>query len=185
MATLRAAGQYPLPGWHASSGCRQCRETRDHLRANIFSSFCIPLIQASESLHCSGVLGPISTRWLDEQRIVGFPHPHVPSDHVPLLATLHVPMLDALCQKAVTRQRRHESIALAVVPSSVSSKSPGKRNPASVLLDSPIPSGVAPVEPIRPTIGSVASSDADEDGLDSPTDEDDDNDSPLASSEEL
>jgi len=32
-----------------------------------------------------GVLGPVDPEWLESNRIVGFPHPNVPSDHFSLL----------------------------------------------------------------------------------------------------
>lgn len=32
-----------------------------------------------------GILGPLSEEWLKECKIVGCPHPHIPSDHFPLL----------------------------------------------------------------------------------------------------
>ncbi|GIY69068.1 CCR4-NOT transcription complex subunit 6-like [Caerostris extrusa] len=43
-------------------------------------------------LHMSvlGVLGPIDSNWLDENRIHGCPHPHIPSDHFPIVAELQL-----------------------------------------------------------------------------------------------
>lgn len=32
-----------------------------------------------------GVLGPLDPEWLQTNKIVGCPHPHVPSDHFSLL----------------------------------------------------------------------------------------------------
>ncbi|XP_055378249.1 CCR4-NOT transcription complex subunit 6-like [Condylostylus longicornis] len=37
-----------------------------------------------------GLLGPISNDWLRENKIVGCPHPHIPSDHFPLLVELEL-----------------------------------------------------------------------------------------------
>ena len=32
-----------------------------------------------------GVLGPLDTDWFVQNKVLGCPHPHVPSDHLPLL----------------------------------------------------------------------------------------------------
>jgi len=37
-----------------------------------------------------GILGPIDSNWLQENKIAGFPHQHVPSDHLPLLVELEL-----------------------------------------------------------------------------------------------
>lgn len=37
-----------------------------------------------------GLLGPISADWLRENKVVGCPHPHIPSDHFPLLVELEL-----------------------------------------------------------------------------------------------
>lgn len=37
-----------------------------------------------------GLLGPVSGDWLRENKIVGCPHPHIPSDHFPLLVELEI-----------------------------------------------------------------------------------------------
>ncbi|XP_037912958.1 CCR4-NOT transcription complex subunit 6-like isoform X2 [Hermetia illucens] len=37
-----------------------------------------------------GLLGPISAEWLRENKVVGCPHPHIPSDHFPLLVELEL-----------------------------------------------------------------------------------------------
>lgn len=37
-----------------------------------------------------GLLGPISGEWLRENKVVGCPHPHIPSDHFPLLVELEL-----------------------------------------------------------------------------------------------
>ena len=43
-----------------------------------------------------GVLGPLDPEWLQSNKIVGCPHPNVPSDHFSLLAEfeLNPPMHD-------------------------------------------------------------------------------------------
>uniref|UniRef100_U5EWB3 poly(A)-specific ribonuclease n=1 Tax=Corethrella appendiculata TaxID=1370023 RepID=U5EWB3_9DIPT len=41
-----------------------------------------------------GLLGPLSSDWLRENKVAGCPHPHIPSDHFPLLVELefiHLP----------------------------------------------------------------------------------------------
>ena len=35
-----------------------------------------------------GILGPVSEEWLKESKIIGCPHPHIPSDHFSLLVEL-------------------------------------------------------------------------------------------------
>ena len=35
-----------------------------------------------------GILGPISEDWLKEGKIIGCPHPHIPSDHFSLLVEM-------------------------------------------------------------------------------------------------
>ncbi|KAG7278002.1 hypothetical protein CRUP_020318 [Coryphaenoides rupestris] len=37
-----------------------------------------------------GVLGPLDTQWLQDNSILGCPHPHIPSDHFSLLAQLEL-----------------------------------------------------------------------------------------------
>lgn len=37
-----------------------------------------------------GLLGPLSNDWLRESKVVGCPHPHIPSDHFPLLVELEL-----------------------------------------------------------------------------------------------
>lgn len=37
-----------------------------------------------------GLLGPISADWLRDNKVVGCPHPHIPSDHFPLLVELEL-----------------------------------------------------------------------------------------------
>lgn len=40
-----------------------------------------------------GVLGPLDPQWMQENKVVGCPHPHVPSDHLPLLAQFEMPLM--------------------------------------------------------------------------------------------
>jgi len=40
------------------------------------------------SMRTLGILGPISEEWLKESKIIGCPHPHIPSDHFSLVVEL-------------------------------------------------------------------------------------------------
>ena len=41
-----------------------------------------------QSMKPLGILGPISEEWLKEGKIIGCPHPHIPSDHFSLLVEM-------------------------------------------------------------------------------------------------
>jgi len=41
-----------------------------------------------QSMRTLGILGPISDEWLKESKIIGCPHPHIPSDHFSLVVEL-------------------------------------------------------------------------------------------------
>jgi CCR4-NOT transcription complex subunit 6 len=41
---------------------------------------------SSQLMRVLGVLGPLDPEWLQSNKIVGCPHPNVPSDHFSLLA---------------------------------------------------------------------------------------------------
>lgn len=43
-----------------------------------------------QSLARLGVLGPLDTTWVHQNKFVGFPQPHVPSDHIPIMAQFAV-----------------------------------------------------------------------------------------------
>lgn len=46
----------------------------------------IDYVFASENCFTKlGILGPLDLQWFQENKIIGCPHPHVPSDHIPLL----------------------------------------------------------------------------------------------------
>ena len=38
-----------------------------------------------------GVLGPLDKQWFKENKVVGCPHPHIPSDHFSLLVEFELP----------------------------------------------------------------------------------------------
>uniref|UniRef100_A0A0R3RJ73 poly(A)-specific ribonuclease n=1 Tax=Elaeophora elaphi TaxID=1147741 RepID=A0A0R3RJ73_9BILA len=44
------------------------------------------IFSTPQSLARLGVLGPLNMEWVLANKIIGFPHPHVPSDHVPIMA---------------------------------------------------------------------------------------------------
>ncbi|VDK54677.1 unnamed protein product [Anisakis simplex] len=44
------------------------------------------IFSTPQSLARLGVLGPLDMAWVQANKIIGFPHPHVPSDHVPIMA---------------------------------------------------------------------------------------------------
>ncbi|VDM96694.1 unnamed protein product [Thelazia callipaeda] len=44
------------------------------------------IFSTPQSLARLGVLGPLSMEWVQTNKIIGFPHPHVPSDHIPIMA---------------------------------------------------------------------------------------------------
>ncbi|CAJ0929179.1 unnamed protein product, partial [Mesorhabditis belari] len=44
------------------------------------------IFSTPQSLARLGVLGPFDMPWIQQNKIIGFPHPHVPSDHIPIMA---------------------------------------------------------------------------------------------------
>ncbi|GMR48413.1 hypothetical protein PMAYCL1PPCAC_18608 [Pristionchus mayeri] len=44
------------------------------------------IFSTPQSLARLGVLGPFDMDWVRNHKIIGFPHPHVPSDHIPIMA---------------------------------------------------------------------------------------------------
>lgn len=44
------------------------------------------IFSTPQSLARLGVLGPLNMEWVRGNKIIGFPHPHVPSDHIPIMA---------------------------------------------------------------------------------------------------
>jgi len=48
------------------------------------------IFYSKQSMVPLGLLGPISGEWLRENKVVGCPHPHIPSDHFPLLVELEL-----------------------------------------------------------------------------------------------
>merc|ERR1719187_320415 len=43
------------------------------------------VFHSKDLLSALGVLGPLDIEWFKQNKILGCPHPHVPSDHLPLL----------------------------------------------------------------------------------------------------
>ncbi|XP_014233843.1 CCR4-NOT transcription complex subunit 6-like isoform X2 [Trichogramma pretiosum] len=48
------------------------------------------IFYSKQSMVPLGLLGPLSAEWFKEHKIVGCPHPHVPSDHFPLLVEIEM-----------------------------------------------------------------------------------------------
>ncbi|XP_012168550.1 CCR4-NOT transcription complex subunit 6-like isoform X2 [Bombus affinis] len=48
------------------------------------------IFYSKQSMVPLGLLGPLSADWFKEHKVVGCPHPHVPSDHFPLLVELEM-----------------------------------------------------------------------------------------------
>ena len=45
---------------------------------------------SAEYLSPVGLLGPVSTEWLEQSKVIGCPNPHFPSDHFPLLCEYEI-----------------------------------------------------------------------------------------------
>lgn len=48
------------------------------------------IFYSRQQMRTVGLLGPLDMDWIKSNRIVGFPHPHVPSDHLPLMVELEL-----------------------------------------------------------------------------------------------
>lgn len=61
---------------------------------------------AVQVMRVLGVLGPLDPEWLQTNKIVGCPHPNVPSDHFSLLVEFELspPTNDSLKASATRRQ---------------------------------------------------------------------------------
>ncbi|PIO52589.1 hypothetical protein TELCIR_26103, partial [Teladorsagia circumcincta] len=44
------------------------------------------IFSTPQSLARLGFLGAFDSNWVAQNKIIGFPHPHVPSDHIPIMA---------------------------------------------------------------------------------------------------
>jgi len=55
-----------------------------------------------------GILGPLDIDWIKSNRIVGFPHPHVPSDHLPLMVELEL-FTNNIQSNLVSQNQQHMS----------------------------------------------------------------------------
>lgn len=45
---------------------------------------------SNDDISVKGLLGSIDTKWIHDNNIIGFPHPHVPSDHFSLMVQLQL-----------------------------------------------------------------------------------------------
>lgn len=52
------------------------------------------IFYSKQSMIPLGLLGPINSDWLRENKVAGCPHPHIPSDHFPLLVELELGFLN-------------------------------------------------------------------------------------------
>lgn len=48
------------------------------------------IFYSRQQMRTVGLLGPLDMDWIKSNRVVGFPHPHVPSDHLPLMVELEL-----------------------------------------------------------------------------------------------
>jgi hypothetical protein len=48
------------------------------------------IFYSRQLLRTVGLLGPLDAEWIKSNKVVGFPHPHVPSDHLPLMVELEL-----------------------------------------------------------------------------------------------
>ena len=61
-----------------------------------------------------GLLGPLDPEWMKTNKIIGFPHPHVPSDHLPLIVELELfpqPIPDSSLQMHHHQQQQQQLMA--------------------------------------------------------------------------
>lgn len=49
------------------------------------------IFYSKEHMNLIGLLGPLDEEWFRQNKVVGCPHPHVPSDHFPLLVEFEMP----------------------------------------------------------------------------------------------
>lgn len=74
------------------------------------------ILATPQSLTRTGYLEGIDSKWIADNKITGFPHAHVPSDHIPIMAqyVLH-PLQTRPPAPAVHRfRRRSNSFSRAV-----------------------------------------------------------------------
>ncbi|XP_033741571.1 uncharacterized protein LOC117328226 isoform X1 [Pecten maximus] len=50
------------------------------------------IFYSRDHLNLLGLLGPLNANWFQQNKVVGCPHPHVPSDHFPLLVEYEMPV---------------------------------------------------------------------------------------------
>ncbi|KAK6626727.1 hypothetical protein RUM43_003458 [Polyplax serrata] len=63
------------------------------------------IFYSKQSMTPLGLLGPVNADWLKENKVVGCPHPHVPSDHFPLLVELEMcPTVPGTTNGLITRR---------------------------------------------------------------------------------
>jgi CCR4-NOT transcription complex subunit 6 len=65
------------------------------------------IFASPQSLYRTGYLGGMDAKWIADNKIIGFPHAHVPSDHIPIMAQYALqPISTRPPSQAVQRFRR-------------------------------------------------------------------------------
>lgn len=49
------------------------------------------IFYSKDHMNLIGMLGPLEEEWFRQNKVLGCPHPHVPSDHFPLLVEFEMP----------------------------------------------------------------------------------------------
>lgn len=70
-----------------------------------------------------GLLGPLDPQWLVENKVVGAPHPSIPSDHFPLLVELEMTAGSSSSTVSSSNQQTTSSSGLSTTAASVSTSS--------------------------------------------------------------
>lgn len=70
---------------------------------------------SSQLMRVLGVLGPLDPEWLQSNKIVGCPHPNVPSDHFPLLVEFE---LDPAISDTTTNNNNNNNAKISLTPKS-------------------------------------------------------------------
>jgi len=68
------------------------------------------IFASPQSLQRTGYLGGIDPKWIADNKIIGFPHVHVPSDHIPIMAQYALrPIVNRPPAKSCSRFRRRSN----------------------------------------------------------------------------
>ena len=72
------------------------------------------IFHARETIRPLGVLGPLDQDWFIENKVLGCPHPHIPSDHLPLLVEFEMNPISSLISGSGAQQISGGSIGGSV-----------------------------------------------------------------------